>query len=51
MGDDGREGRVDTVFQLYVKGNGNPLFFSGMITAEEDGATGMYLINGESVTF
>ena len=41
MGDDGREGRLDTVFQLYVKGNGDPFPIAGMITAEEDGATGI----------
>ena len=52
IGADSREGRLDTVFKLNVKGNGGPLFIAGMITAEEDGATGMYLIkNGEYVTF
>ena len=44
MGAQGEEGRLDTVFQLNVKGNGDPFFIAGIITAEEDGATGMYLI-------
>ena len=44
MGDVGREGRLDTVFQLNVKGNGARILISGTITAEEDGATGMYII-------
>ena len=44
MGDVGREGRLDTVFQLNVKGNGARFLISGTITAIGDGATGMYII-------
>jgi hypothetical protein len=39
IGADSREGRLDTVFQLNVKGNGDPSLIFGIITAEGDGAT------------
>ena len=33
--------RLDTVFQLFVKGTGGNLFLDGTITAEASGTAGM----------